>query len=661
MKQLKAVLIFSLLTLFAGVVSAQIGLEFTNTSLDMGGNNITNFFNQAQCGGDSVVQQVYPNGSYECTPVDTLSGAENLSETLSAGNIANRSIIFSQGILLGNSQTSSSTPSGVAVGKNSSVSSDDPGRAATAVGSDTNATGRASTAVGQSSGAIENYSTAYGGYSNATDEFASSFGYGSEASAKGSVAIGPKAQSVNPYQTTIGNLRNQRQDLNVTGNLSIAGSNIRFTGQQSNLTNFFNPDQCGADQAIKKIFPNGSYICLDVVAVSGDENLSETLEQGNEAGEYNINLDNNNLTEADSVFVQRKLDLENAMITKYFGEACKTDYGVTEVFDNGSLKCETGLVPGPYPSNLSDTLSVGQSAGEFFINMNNNSIRNASYISIGTSQGPEPEKSYISETQIGPDRDDLSINTSGYMRAAFSNRFQFYDSGEKIAAIDADRFDLNSTVDLGDNASIQSSDQNLALYADQGYNISMVSQQVDLNNSELLNYFGDSCSSNSSIQGIYPNGTFKCLQIEAASGTEGLATTLAQSDEAGNNKINMSGNRIVNLSDPEEAQDAVTRSFLQQKTTNSTDISDNGVTIVPSTSDVNFGDGISAEDDGDNTATVKINASDIGATGNLNETLENGNSAGNNSIDMNGNDIEMNGGNVTAGNADEFCIGYCGG
>lgn len=661
MKQLKMVLIFSLLALFAGVVSAQVGLEFTNTSLDMGNNSILNFFNQSQCGGDSVLQQVYPNGSYKCTPVDTLSGAENLSETLSAGNIANTSIIFSQGINIGNSQTSSSKPSGVAIGKNSSSSSDDSRRAATTVGSDSNATGRASTAVGQSAGAIENYSTAYGGYSNATDEFSVSLGYGSEASAKGSVAIGPKAQAVNPYQTTIGNLRNQRQNLNVTGNLSIAGSNIRFTSDQSNITNFFNPDQCGADQAIKKIYSNGSYICLDVVAVSGDENLSETLAQGNSTGEYNIDMNSNNLTDADSVFVQRKVDLQNAMITRYFGEACPTDYGVTEVFDNGSLKCETGLVPGPYPSNLSDTLSVGQSAGEFFINMNNNSIRNASYISIGASQGPDPEKSYISDTQIGPDRDDLSINTSGYMRAAFSNTLQFYDSNEKIAAIDADSFDLNSTVNLGDNASLQSSNQNLALYADPGYNISMISQQVDLNNSELLNYFGESCSSNSSIQGIYPNGTFNCLQIEAASGTEGLETTLNQGNEAGDNTINMTGNRIVNLSDPVEAQDAVTRSFLQQKTSNSTDISNNGLTVVQSTSDVNFGDGLAAEDDGDNTATVKVNASDIGATGDLNETLENGNSAGNNSIDMNGNDIEMNGGNVTAGNAEEFCIGYCGG
>lgn len=179
--------------------------------------------------------------------------------------------------------------------------------------------------------------------------------------------------------------------------------------------------------------------------------------------------------------------------------------------------------------------------------------------------------------------------------------------------------------------------------------------------SQIDNFFMDVCGLNESIQRVYSNGSYRCINIGTAAGTEGLEETLNKGNTAGNYQLNMSYNRITSLSDPVSPRDAVNKRFVGSKLVNTTNVSDDSETVVASVKDIDFGLGIDAVSVGNQTAEVTVNATAVGATAGLNQTLEEGNSAGDSSIDMNGNDIEMNGGNITAGNAESFCIGYCGG
>ena len=70
------------------------------------------------------------------------------------------------------------------------------------------------------------------------------------------------------------------------GNLNITGDNI---------TNFFDQGQCADDEAIKTIYPNGSYVCNSISTTTAAEGLAETLETNNTAGENSIDLRDNSI------------------------------------------------------------------------------------------------------------------------------------------------------------------------------------------------------------------------------------------------------------------------------------------------------------------------------------------------------------------------------
>lgn len=59
--------------------------------------------------------------------------------------------------------------------------------------------------------------------------------------------------------------------------------NLNMTGD--NITNFFDQDKCGSDEAVKTVYPNGSYACNSISSDQTVENLSETLAAGNVANQ----------------------------------------------------------------------------------------------------------------------------------------------------------------------------------------------------------------------------------------------------------------------------------------------------------------------------------------------------------------------------------------
>jgi hypothetical protein len=75
-------------------------------------------------------------------------------------------------------------------------------------------------------------------------------------------------------------------DVSVTGNLSLTSN--------SNISDFFDQDECASDEAIKTVFPNGSYECNSISTTTQAEGLSETL-ASNSTANGSINLSNNKL------------------------------------------------------------------------------------------------------------------------------------------------------------------------------------------------------------------------------------------------------------------------------------------------------------------------------------------------------------------------------
>jgi hypothetical protein len=253
----------------AGTIIAYGNLNMQNS------NNITNFFAANQCTGSKVVSQVYSNGSYACTNINTYdTDNQNLSEVLTQGNVANQSIEFSNGIEIGDSSTTvGSYTDAVAVGNGADASAYAAsafGRSASASGGSASAFGRSASASGTGASAVgyeasasdyasavgsrasaKDYASAFGYEASASASYASAFGYSSDASgfgasafgrvasasgrsalavgpeadasAKGAVAIGYSANAPNRYEATFGNLNGEELDVNVTGDVTVHG------------------------------------------------------------------------------------------------------------------------------------------------------------------------------------------------------------------------------------------------------------------------------------------------------------------------------------------------------------------------------------------------------------------------------------------------------
>jgi len=124
----------------------------------------------------------------------------------------------------------------------------------TAIGNIAEATASEATAIGYSADATSSYTTAIGRGAEASAEEAIAVGdnpyasgrgsvalggdlngdgTGAKASQEGAVAIGPDAIAPNRYEATFGNLNGEELDVNVTGNVTVHGSNGVVIGNPS--------------------------------------------------------------------------------------------------------------------------------------------------------------------------------------------------------------------------------------------------------------------------------------------------------------------------------------------------------------------------------------------------------------------------------------------
>jgi len=232
-------------------------------------------------------------------------GPENLSETLAAGNIANQTIRFQNGVRIGDSSTSVSSQDSVVVGAR--ASEDSGGEFNTVLGYNSGASGGQSLAVGQGSQTTNYYSTAVGTDSEASasaatalgrlaaaqNEDALAIGRSSWAQSNGAVAIGAYANAPNSYEATFGNFNGNNLDVNITGNLTVHGAN-GINMESNPIRNLENPSN--PQDATTK-----SYVDSSDDTIADDQNLQDVLVRGDSAGGNQIrDLGGLNITNSSS-------------------------------------------------------------------------------------------------------------------------------------------------------------------------------------------------------------------------------------------------------------------------------------------------------------------------------------------------------------------------
>ena len=197
-----------------GVITAS-----NNLSMGTATNNITDFFDTTACATDQFVTRLYANGSYQCTDASsidtTVADDQNLSEVLAQGNVANQTIEFNGGIMIGDSSTTyGSNTNAVAVGKGADASGPQvsavgydalaSGGAASAFGSKAYAVGSNASAFGPSADASDGYTSAFGSDAEASGRYASAVGYSAEASGYLASAFGSYADATADYALAVG-------------------------------------------------------------------------------------------------------------------------------------------------------------------------------------------------------------------------------------------------------------------------------------------------------------------------------------------------------------------------------------------------------------------------------------------------------------------------
>ncbi len=178
----------------------------------------------------------------------------------------------------------------------------------TVVGYQAETRGSGSTAVGIQSSGWAADSVAIGNQANTTGWRSVALGKLAEATREGSVAMGFNSTSPNQYEATFGNLGSEKLDVNITGNLTVHGlEGLDFAGSnQQRITGFFD-SECGTDEAVKRVYPNGTYLCTSTIDTGQDvENLNQTLEAGNLANQ-SIGMTGHDITGVGNLTVRGRM------------------------------------------------------------------------------------------------------------------------------------------------------------------------------------------------------------------------------------------------------------------------------------------------------------------------------------------------------------------
>jgi hypothetical protein len=396
-------------------------VEIPSGNLTLGDNsNISNFFNQTACGDSEAVKTIYPNGSYLCTSISTTTEAENLSETLAAGNVANQSIKFEA------NDISSGRPY-----INTTQTLD--GRDIIINGEDV-PNGNAGNVEIFGGDASSSPGGDYGG------NIVLNGGQGDEVD--GDITLG----NSNTNAIGIGtNSPDEWVDIE-GGNLDISGNNITGIG---NISGFFDQTACADDEAIKTIYPNGSYSCNPLSQTTEAEGLNETLAAGNTAN-TTIDLDGNKIDNVGELNVSNS---SSGTKIAEFKESGVDLYQPLSIDSSGGLSVANGVTLTDSTSNTIESYSTmylstssgsptdivlnptGVTGVESNLDMAGNNITNCDYIngfecdSLGVSQD-------LAQTlSAGNKAGDNNINMTGN-NITDVRKIEFEDAGGDILNVD---------------------------------------------------------------------------------------------------------------------------------------------------------------------------------------------------------------------------------
>ncbi len=496
-------------TLTAGNLANQSIVLAGNDIEDVG--NITGFFSNKCSGANEVVKRIYKNGSYVCETIPEDAGVENLNQTLTAGNISNQSISMAGHNILdiGNLE-------GTDIVNNAQINSNAVTRSGGELDSSVagegiiydsgwlNASDPSSSNEIQTLG--EDNGTTPSGASSVTQLIDISDTTTDAAIKDYYVPDTTRVGSLNET-LTVGNLANQ--------SIVLAGNDIEDVG---NITGFFSNACSGSNEVVKRVYPNGSYVCQTVPEDTGTESLNRTLLVGNIANR-SISLDGNDLEAIGNLY-------SDSASTNFFSGGASSSETVTGITSSGSLQTSEILV---------GNLNIADAA------VNRTQLAQSGCSGSDVLRWDGSDWVCVDSSGLGTDSQDLSSSNASNPGGA-SNVVHGIEitGGDDTAVVDYYVPDTTRVGSLNETLTVG----NLA-------NQSIIMAGNNITGPGHINdFFANTCSGqNEVVKRVYANGSYVCDTIPEDTGTEDLASTLNAGSFTDHNNITVNGSSVIDFND----------------------------------------------------------------------------------------------------------------
>jgi len=302
-------------------------------------------------------------------------------------------------------------------------------------------------------------------------------------------------------------------------------------------------DNCNAvDVVVTKIHPNGTYDCGAIDEAADD--LYVNQDGDNMSG--NLQMNQNEIRNVSN-------------FTNFFEDSCETGQVVDRVYENGSYSCANVTDSQEYAQNLSEVLDIGNRAEGFNINMTEQNITELDSLLFDDTQARIYNQQNSFEIESGT-ANELNLVTDGSQVASLTATGGTQEILLKRQLLLEDR-DGDTLADLSRDGPITfynsvNGNPVLRMNNSGGSNVEVPSGNLDMEGNNITDisnlyrddsstsFFEDACGEFRAVQGIYPNGTYKCTEEILEEETESLNETLNAGNIA-NRSIYMNGNNFI--------------------------------------------------------------------------------------------------------------------
>lgn len=298
------------------------------------------------------------------------------------------------------------------------------------------------------------------------------------------------------------------------GNTQVLGGNLNLTGDNitdiEELQDYYDSEQCGEFQAVKGIYPNGTYICTEEILEEETEYLNQTLAAGNTAGDNDIYMNSSQI-----------FDIGN---------------GLTNFTNDGGLD-----LGGDIEMNR---LNIHNTENSLALDFDSDKVNVRGGLDIENDSVIRDDQ----ELEIGSDTNyDLRLDSANgeLVLRNGSDQVLVADSNENLRIENGDlNLQENNITNVG---SIQDNSQDSLIFHENN-SVVVPNGNLDLQDNNISNFFKDNCPTGEVIERVNDNGSYQCVNVtNDGEFAQNLEEVLEIGNKAGSYDINMTDQDIVQV------------------------------------------------------------------------------------------------------------------